>query len=119
MKITESTTPREVFDFVARHLLTQAESATDGNGNCMYRAPNGCKCAIGALLDDEDYGRIEEGYGIGRVVEALGWPRALKPLMRDLQMAHDCLGPASWSGSLRRIGEAYGLNTEVLNEFGG
>lgn len=27
----------------------------DGHGTCMYRAPNGAKCAIGHLISEEEY----------------------------------------------------------------
>lgn len=52
-----SMTAQEVFDAVATHLLTQnARSVTeDSPGTCLYRGPEGRKCAIGALIPDSLY----------------------------------------------------------------
>lgn len=47
-------TLQEIYSTVRQHLLTQnARSAK--NGNCLYRGPNGTKCAAGALIPDEIY----------------------------------------------------------------
>jgi hypothetical protein len=45
----------ELFDAVARHLLTQnAQSCSIGpNGGCAYRGDQGRKCAVGFMIPDE------------------------------------------------------------------
>ncbi len=55
-------TKQEIFDRVADHLAKQGAPAvgeiiTDAGGEpaCQYRAPNGRRCAIGALIPDELY----------------------------------------------------------------
>ena len=57
----EGITDRQsLFDYVARHLLRQnAQSLVifgDRNDNsCVYRGPNGLKCAAGCLIEDRLY----------------------------------------------------------------
>jgi hypothetical protein len=46
---------QEIFETVARHLFAQGRQATDEIGICVYRADNGNKCAVGALIPDEMY----------------------------------------------------------------
>ena len=45
---------QEIFDKVATHLSKQGHRAFDDNA-CMYRSPNGDKCAMGCLIPDEEY----------------------------------------------------------------
>jgi hypothetical protein len=42
---------QEIFNTVARHLLTQNERATEG-GFCSYKNEQGLRCAIGVLIPD-------------------------------------------------------------------
>ena len=61
----ETMTRQQVFDKVYRHLLKQGEKAMDEQGEeCVYRADNGCMCAIGCLILDEHYDPSFEGAGI-------------------------------------------------------
>lgn len=54
---------QEVFDKVLNHLLKQGRKSVDSDGRCLYRAPNGDKCAIGCLIPDELYTPELEGNG--------------------------------------------------------
>lgn len=57
-----SMTEQEVFDTVKKHLLTQNKKAKNGSGAiCLYRTPNGLKCAIGCMIPDDKYvSRMED-----------------------------------------------------------
>lgn len=46
---------QEIFDKVATHLFTQGRRAKNTEGKCVYRAPDGAKCAVGILIPDADY----------------------------------------------------------------
>lgn len=51
---------QDVFDAVAEHLIQQGKAAVsakspDGFEYCRYRTPDGCKCAVGALIPDNAY----------------------------------------------------------------
>jgi hypothetical protein len=50
-------TKQEIFDTVARHLLTQNARAEDEGGDCLYRTPEGLMCAAGCLIPDAAYSR--------------------------------------------------------------
>ena len=52
-------TRQEIFDKVVAHFAVQREAAAE-YGVCMYRTPDGRKCAIGALIPDEVYSRSLE-----------------------------------------------------------
>lgn len=47
---------QEAFDIAAKGLLAQGKRSFDEEHEiCMYRAPNGCKCAVGFLISNEAY----------------------------------------------------------------
>lgn len=50
-------TAQETFDTVVNHLRQQGKRAVDPTlgGTCLYRAPDGSKCAVGILIKDEEY----------------------------------------------------------------
>lgn len=116
---------QEVFDTVARHLLTQKEPSQDkdsgGMMRCMYRGPRGLKCAVGALIPDECYFESLESKAVMhsevlRVIRSLGMYRAA-PLLADLQRLHDDREPSQWREGLRNIARGYRLSPAVLEEF--
>ena len=45
---------QEIFDTVSVHLLTQNEKSQESDfyRSCLYRGPNGTKCAVGCLIKD-------------------------------------------------------------------
>jgi hypothetical protein len=59
-------TQQEIYDFVYNKIIEQGKPSmvvTDrisGATSCAYRGENGCKCAIGHLLTDEDLKDIEK-----------------------------------------------------------
>ena len=54
-------TRQEVFDKALAHLRAQGQSSMRDDGYCLYRSPEGLKCAIGALVPDEKYNEDFEG----------------------------------------------------------
>lgn len=107
---------QEVFDQVRAGLLAQGKQSKnhDGpGGRCLYRGPNGFKCAAGFLMDDSEYNCSR--------MESIGWSglvrRALVPdnhadLIIQLQTIHDKTEPKSWDSALRRLAEQHGLKYE-------
>lgn len=56
MNTTTTITPlskQEIFDLVCEHLAQQKMRCVSNAGCCVYRGPNGLKCAIGALIPDD------------------------------------------------------------------
>ncbi len=125
MKITLATLPQataqQVFDQVARHLLTQNEQSgvsTRAGLDCMYRGPNGLMCAAGCLIGDDEYKPSFEfnSWGPG-LAEAGAVPNAHCNLIEDLQRVHDDFLPDAWSERLSKVALRYGLDDAVVEEF--
>lgn len=117
-------TNQEIFDTVARHLLTQkAQSLVDEDGpECAYRGEGGLKCAIGVLIPDAHYTPTIEG----RAVASAEMESVLKDILGTsydvglliaLQNVHDGCAPAGWKDDLEEVAVSSDLSVAVLNEF--
>lgn len=100
----------EVYDKVALHLLAQGKKAMDDEGACIYRAPDGCKCAIGALIPDEVYTDSMEGVGIEAVMKEFPVVNKIFAMLRpadleQLQFIHDSSKVDSWPRKLKLFAE--------------
>ena len=129
---------QQIFDKVATHLLTQNRQAMT-LGGCMYRAEDGAMCAVGCLINDNEYteeleGRslwdeitYEDGYSttVREAVErSIGRPITTKEyeMLRHLQQIHDradvgVIGTPSveqWPDALRRVAKQYSLSDKVV-----
>ena len=127
---------QEIFDKVARHLLTQNEKAghadpdAPGEFICEYRDAEGRKCAAGILIPYAAYRASLEGNGIqtpevaraaGLVDKDEGYdlhslPRTVD-LARSLQLVHDTQPPKEWADALRDVAGKYGLNAAAVAEL--
>jgi len=120
---------QEIFDAVVKHLLAApARSVNHITDTCVYRGPNGSKCAVGAILPDEIYDPkfdiSSEGTGIHSLCEKYSdeipyWMRRNVMLLQELQRTHD--DPENWYDKkrymiqkLHRIAMYFGLNRKVL-----
>lgn len=124
MKITLKTLPQataqQVFDQVARHLLTQGRKsvATEHGGSiCVYRSPDGLKCAAGCLIADGEYSPKMEGIGWGGLIAEYAVPKQHANLVCALQHVHDRSMPGAWPSGLYEVACEFGLHTAVLDEF--
>lgn len=93
---------QEIFDTAAVGVIRQGRQSANAFGTCVYRGPNGRKCAAGFLLPDEVYDPSmdcdDEETGQGT-----GWSNLVKrfssrlpvdlinnsDLIADLQSCHD------------------------------
>lgn len=116
-----SMTNQEIFDKVALHLTTQkmkseAQLKTYSGityTQCVYRGPDGLKCAAGALIPDELYTQDMEGKGVSHAdVE----PALLTvvsedqlPLLASLQRIHDGWPVEAWPTKLAALTRQEGL----------
>lgn len=72
---------QDIFDRALAHLRTQRQPALnhyqdhDESPRCLYRTPEGLKCAIGALIPDENYNPDLENTAASShcVIEAMGY----------------------------------------------
>ena len=124
-------TPQEIFDAVATHLLKQGRAAMDEQGRCVYRGPNGTRCAAGAVIPDELYDPAMENSPIDdvlamypRLAVAVGTDVDTVSLLIELQEVHDnlanCRSPEFNDGALRDhlkiVALDNGLAYDVLKE---
>ncbi len=94
-------TPQEVFDTVANHLRKQGQWARVANPLpsawrnqseiCAYRTPEGLRCAVGCLIEDEDYDPTMEGKTVDSLVDEFDLPHLYRHqhLLSRLQELHD------------------------------
>lgn len=46
---------------MSEHLFTQGRLSVGPGGQCLYRGPDGLKCAVGAIIPDSAYEPVIEG----------------------------------------------------------
>ena len=51
-----------LFDFVIKHVFTQGKPALSEDGDCQYRGENNTSCAMGCLITDKEYARLNKGW---------------------------------------------------------
>ncbi|WP_395066127.1 hypothetical protein [Paraburkholderia silvatlantica] len=116
---------QDVFDVIAWQLLRQNARATAFDGvKCMYRAPDGKRCAIGWIMPDEVYHKTIEFMGVRDIAQQMintnyadAFARFLyrhMDLLRDLQEMHDARMPCDWPVAMRVIAQRYHLNSSVI-----
>ena len=112
----EQATEQEVFDQVAKHLLTQMKHASS-EGDCQYRTSDGLTCAAGCLISEEEYKKLSsdaspapEGMSWRNLVRECGEiPEKHLKLIADLQDIHDDNNPDCWEEELQNLAEEYKL----------
>lgn len=122
-------TRQEAFDKVARHLIAQGRKSfvvDVVSDKCLYRSSDGAKCAIGALLTEEDMTRVRHALGVDynskpvRSVVCHAPGTSLAGLDVDflerLQLVHDGSAVPDWPLALRLFAERYGLKTDCIAE---
>ena len=115
LKTLPQATAQEVFDQVAKHLLTQmkksvakraAESASDSKDYCMYRGFDGTKCAAGCLIADDEYKLEFENHNWSHLSSTNYLvPKEHCHLIMKLQNIHDCYEPEDWRFILNNLAE--------------
>lgn len=105
---------QEIFDKVYMELLKQKVPSMH-NGRCLYRGPNGTKCAIGHLIPDELYDEIFNR------VSLLYLPQKVKnhigieedpDFFGSLQGAHDVflnIGLDYWHNKMKMVAKDFNL----------
>jgi hypothetical protein len=127
---------QEIFDTVARHLFKQGhpaiamrrykaeDFATEPKEECVYRAPNGDKCAAGVIIPDDLYVPEMEGKAIYAALNECShtpprWMIDNLPLMEALQEVHDA--PPNWKTDAKmkhelwEVADRFGLDPAVLD----
>jgi len=88
-------TRQTAFNKVWEHFVTNKAPPSMHGAYCVYRGPEGRKCAIGVLMDDADYkprfdSRISEAMILDKVMDLCPSLAGLdKEFANELQGAHD------------------------------
>lgn len=140
---------QEIFNHVKHHLLVVQKvkaEATNQNGmkKCVYRSPDGRKCAIGCLIPDnmykpdfEEVGSINsvlwirgnnniefipehhEDYTVEffKVLDSLGVHKRAWRLLDALQEVHDCSEIEEWPEEIARVAKHFRLKDIPVEEL--
>lgn len=122
MAVIDNMSLQEIFDKVATHLLTQKKRAVVGRDErCAYRGKDGCMCAVGVLIPDDQYSTDMEGRSVFSelVVNALfskydsnkDEHRLKINLLSYFQEIHDRAQPSEWLEKIKELGDTHGLST--------
>jgi hypothetical protein len=121
---------QEIFDKTLFHLRKQKVASVNAEGGCMYRGPNGVRCAAGIHIPPEIYDPEMEGLTVDRLIDRLiDFPEVLDYfqentwLLVQMQTAHDDYMPRSvidsisrWEVRMLQIAKSFNLNyTEPTN----
>lgn len=111
-------TAQEIFEKVAKHLLTQGCRA-EVMGSCKYLTGDGLKCAVGCLIPDGHEGQRSSKNSNGLLsyfpdLEPFILPQDMYRLtafmfIRALQDVHDDVEVQYWKQGLRTVAERYNL----------
>lgn len=115
---------QRVFDVVAAHLLAQGHRAKEITGSCLYRAPNGDRCAIGVLIPDALYTPSLEGNSVEKLIVK----EAISPhygaihaedmsFLVTFQSIHDSINPVAWRTVLMDFAQRWHLSVVVCDEL--
>jgi len=100
---------QEAFDKMVTHLRKQGIRSEREDQLCLLRS-NGLKCAIGALITDEEYEPKMENlplHDLVPVVPVLG--ALLYEFLWDMREVHDNTPPESWEQGFEEVAANYGL----------
>lgn len=125
---------QETFDKIAIALIEQGQQSKSEYLSCAYRGIDGCKCAIGHLIPDEEYNNLIEGKNV-RFLRYDFPIAALKPFffaegerfLNRLQSAHDHANCSKTGGRdevfitsikdrLRQVASTFDLDASVLKQ---
>ncbi len=127
---------QKTFDFVAKKLLKQGQVSKE-HAQCVYRGPNGLKCAIGHLIPDNMYSIELEGKSLSKefmdrenlpikVLTRIAGTKNSKDLdsrldfLAELQTAHDEVSftapyfSHNFIMNMKQVAAKYHLSTRVL-----
>lgn len=116
-------TAQQVYDQVARHLLTQMERACAYHGAPAYFGDkfvgdDPLKSAGGCLMTDDEWEPDMEGDDWKTLTREGYVPStAHDELIAALEAVHDCAQPDDWREAIREVAARMGLSPAVLDEF--
>ncbi len=103
-------TNQEAVTKVVQHLRTQQVRSVK-DGRCLYRGPDGLKCAIGVLIPDDQFDRAMEGLPIEDLVKfKIPALESLDhALLARIQGIYDCAIIETWEFRFQQVAKTHGL----------
>lgn len=87
---------QELYDYIVEAIVKQGRPSVGDNDRCLYRGPDGLKCAYGHVHPDSMYSEDMEDSNIQRLNEMGRIPKSLLPhidLLLYMQRNHDGTHP--------------------------
>jgi hypothetical protein len=121
---------QELFNQIVSHLRSQnaicQRMLRPGIPQCMYRSPDGLKCAVGCLIPDDEYVAVMEDHDLYLVIDMLKSPLKEKlkrhtQLLIQMQLVHDSKPVSKWEAEFKGYATRNGLvlpAKETTNEEG-
>lgn len=113
---------QEFFDAAFEVIIAQGPSKYDGQ--CVYRSPEGHKCAFGLFIPNSEYRGEFEGTDVMSLDAKfnLGMDRESIRFFRLLQSSHDGAGMGldfkkSYIEKMRSMAEHLNLNTDAIDRW--
>lgn len=109
-------TNQTAFEIMVNHLLKQGEkSRAYDRATCVYRNPDGLKCAVGAILPDELYVPSMENKLANALFSdypAIGklWENISINLLAKMQYIHDHRDVDEWYDEFAAIADDFNLS---------
>ncbi len=103
---------QKTFNKVVNFLLKQNKKSIDPSELCMYRGPEGTKCAAGCLIPDQLYDKSLEGIPVGnfnKVGELIKSQGHNVTFVRELQLIHDEYDVVKWPVQFKELARICGL----------
>lgn len=119
-------TLQEFFDQAVGGVIRQGRRSVAENGKCLYRGPNGLKCAVGHCISDDEYDPLwdqDNGMGVWYISrEVRYWSDDQVQLAGLLQEAHDDLsdGPyfvKHFHAECKGLAQQFGLVCKSIEEY--
>ncbi len=111
-------TNQEAFETMVRHLRRQGKrSVRIGAYTCLYRGPNGLRCAVGCLIPDDQYKRSLEGKAASCIANKVPALSDIGPgLLSEMQSVHDDLDVSQWEEGFKDVAQVFSLTLPPLEE---
>lgn len=115
LKTLEYATSQQVFDQIVNHLRKQGKPSMDKRGNeCLYRGPNGLKCAAGCLIADDEYIPEMDNNPASDttwqyLVDTGVVPPHFSELIIHMQHLHDGEHPEDWETEFEKAAQTFDL----------
>lgn len=101
---------QEAFDKMVKHLRFQNATSKNDTGRCAYRGLFGRKCAVGALIPDEEYCTQFEDVIASTVVQKCSSLQGIDTWLLDrMQQIHDHAASDNWEDEFKEIAEEFNL----------